>query len=87
MMADDVRSDMENGFGKIHDRFARVDDEFAAVRAEIRKSAEDSRRYFQMLTEQIRDSVRLVAEGTAHNTSRLDSHETRLKTLEEPRRT
>ena len=79
MMADERRSDMEKGFG-------RVDNEFAAVRAEIKQSADDNRRYFQMLTGQIRDSVTIVAEVTAHNSSRLDNHEKRLKTLEKPRR-
>ncbi len=66
MMADDLRSDMGKGF-------SRVNDELAAVGAEIKLSADDNRRYFQMLTEQIRDSVKVVAEVTVHNTSRLDS--------------
>lgn len=79
MMADDLRSEMEKGF-------SRVDNEFAAVRADIKQSADDSRRYFQILTEQIRDSVKLVAEATSHNTSRLDDHEQRLTTLQKSRR-
>jgi len=41
---------------------------------------------FQMLAEQMRDSVAIVAEGTAHNTSRLDDHEGRLKAIEKLRR-
>jgi len=59
---------------------------FTDVQAEIRQSADDSRRYFQILTEQIRDSVRVVAEVNAHHASRLDNHETRLTTLEQPNR-
>lgn len=108
MMADDLRSDMKEGFARVDEqlvridgrfarvderfaqvdeRFDRVDAEFAAVRAEIRQSAEDSRRYFLMLTERILDSVKQVADGHAHNSSRLDNHEKRLKTLEKARRT
>ena len=60
--------------------------EFATVRAEIKQSADDNRRYFQMLTEQMQDSVKLVAEATANNAYRLENHEKRLHTLEQPGR-
>jgi uncharacterized coiled-coil DUF342 family protein len=80
-------------FGTVHaeltsvrDEFAAVHAEFTAVREEIGRSADDTRRYFQMLAEQMRDSVAIVAEGTAHNTSRLDDHERRLKAIEKLRR-
>jgi uncharacterized protein (DUF3084 family) len=80
-------------FGTVHaelttmrDEFAAVHAEFTAVRAEIGRSADDTRRSFQMLAEQMRDSVAIVAEGTAHNTSRLDDHERRLKAIEKLRR-
>ena len=75
----------------LRDEIAVLRDEmnigFTDVRAEIRESADDSRRYFQILTEQIRDSVKLVAEANTHHASRLDNHETRLTTLEQPNRT
>jgi uncharacterized protein (DUF3084 family) len=84
---------MRDEFGTVHaeltsvrDEFAAVHAEFTAVRAEIGRSADDTRRYFQMLAEQMRDSVAIVAEGTAHNTSRLDDHERRLKAIEKLRR-
>jgi uncharacterized coiled-coil DUF342 family protein len=84
---------MRDEFGTVHaeltsvrDEFAAVHAEFIAVRAEIGRSADDTRRYFQMLAEQMRDSVAIVAEGTAHNTSRLDDHERRLKAIEKLRR-
>jgi len=81
-----LRAEMKDGFKRVDDEFAAVHAEFTAVRAEIGQSADDTRRYFQMLAEQMRDSVAIVAEGTAHNTSRLDDHEGRLKAIEKLRR-
>jgi chromosome segregation ATPase len=85
---------VDERFDRVDERFDRVDEEltamraeFAAVRADIKQSAEDTRRYFQILSEDMRDGVKRVAEVTAHNSSRLDDHERRLKTLEKPRRT
>ncbi len=80
-----VRTEMRDGFEKIDDRFKKVDDEFAKMRAEIKAEGETSRRHFDIVAENIRDSVKIVAEGNAHNSSRLDNHETRLNRLENPR--
>ncbi|HEX6464786.1 MAG TPA: hypothetical protein VFZ98_10045 [Vicinamibacterales bacterium] len=58
----------------------------ASVRRAIAKQSEEDRRYFKMLAEDVRDSVRVVAEGTAHNTTLLSDHEKRLRKLESPKR-
>ena len=73
-------------FAGIDERLARIDERFDRVDAGITKSGDDSRRYFLTLTEQIQDLVKMVADGVAHNSSRLDNHEKRLKALEKPRR-
>jgi archaellum component FlaC len=88
---------IDDRFATIDDRFKKVDDEFAKVRAEITMSAETiraeikregetTRRHFDIMVEKISDSVKIVAEATAHNSSRLDDHDARLKRLERPRR-
>jgi hypothetical protein len=79
MTGDELQTDMRDGF-------KRVDDEFSRVRAEIRAEAEATRRHFDIVAESLRESVKMIAEGHAHSSARLDNHETRLKRLERPRR-
>ncbi len=66
--------------------FKAVQAEFAAVRAElcaeIKAEGEVTRRHFDIVAEQFKDWTRLLADGTARNTERLDNHETRITTLE-----
>jgi len=65
---------------------AAMQDEFKSVRAEIKTEGETTRRHFDIMVEKVNDSVKLVAEATAHNTSRLGDRERRLDRLEKPRR-
>jgi len=65
---------------------AAMQDEFKSVRAGIKTEGETTRRHFDIMVEKVNDSVKLVAEATAHNTSRLGDHERRLDRLEKPRR-
>ena len=60
--------------------------EFKSVRAEIKAEGETTRRHFDVMVEQVKDVVRVVAEGTGRNTERLDDHESRLKAIEKPAR-
>jgi hypothetical protein len=53
-----------------------------------KRSAEDAvttRRYFDIMVEKVEESVKLVAEVTAHHSTRLDDHERRLKKIEKRR--
>ena len=81
-MTDDLRDDMKAGFKK-------VDNEFVAVRAEmtagfkkvddqIKAEGQTTRRYFDIVAEQFKEYVKVLADGTARNTERLDGHEKRL---------
>jgi phage protein U len=70
----------------IDDLRAEMQAEFKPVRTEIKTEGETTRRHFDIMVEKVNDSVKLVAEATAHNTSRLADHERRLTTLERPRR-
>lgn len=82
-------------FKNVDDRFKKVDDEFVAVRtemqairadlkAEIRSEGETTRRHFDMIVEQFKEYVKVLADGTARNTARLDDHDRRLTALETP---
>jgi hypothetical protein len=88
-----VRTEMRDGFKNINDQFKNVDDQFknvddqfSRIRAEAQDHAETTRGHFDIVAESLRESVKIVAEGNAHSSSRLDNDETRLKGLERPRR-
>lgn len=51
----------------------------------IKEEGETTRRHFNIMLEKIDAAVRIVADGTAHQTVVLDNHEARLKALEQPR--
>jgi hypothetical protein len=50
----------------------------AAMKAE----GETTRRHFDVVAEQFRDFTKLLADGTARNTERLDDHEQRITIIE-----
>jgi len=97
--SDDRFSKIDDRFSKIDDRLNKIDDRFKVidhrlgrlqaellnVRAEIKSEAESTRRHFDIMVEKMADSVQIVAEATAHHSSRLDKHETRIKRLEKRR--
>jgi hypothetical protein len=75
-----------------HDRVAMVSDlnavtsemDAALKRLETRITEEGktTRRHVDVMVEKVNDSVRLVAEVTAHHSTVLDDHEARLQTIE-----
>lgn len=85
-----MRAEMNHRFDELraemNTRFGRVDAEFAKLRVEIKTENEMTRRHFEVWAEKMNDSVKIVAEATAHQTMRIDDHEKRLKRLERPRR-
>ena len=66
-------SDLENSLEK------RITDR---VEKRITEEGETTRRHFDVMVEKVNDSVRLVAEVTAHHSTVLDDHETRLQKIE-----
>ena len=81
---------------KVDGQFKKVDGEFVAVRsemrafraelkAEIRSEGETTRRHFDVVAEQFKEYVKVLADGTARNNERLDEHDQRLTALETPR--
>jgi len=52
---------------------ARIDLLEASLRAEIRDSLEESKRHAQVLQESVRDDIRILADGFAVISTKLDS--------------
>ena len=57
-------------------------DSRAGLRHEIVRSAEETRRHFDVVAESLRDDLRLFAEAIAAHSDRLDRHDTRISRLE-----
>jgi hypothetical protein len=87
MTTDDLRTEMRKGFKKVDERFNGVYGEFEKLRAEMKAEGEKTRLHFDVMVEKMQESVKLVAEATAHHAVRLDDHDKRIKRLEVPRRT
>jgi hypothetical protein len=64
--------------------FTNVRAELAGLRTELKFEGETTRRHFDVMVEQMRDIVKVVADGTVRNTERLDDHEQRIKAIEPP---
>jgi len=56
----------------------KMEAEFKAVRAEIKADGEATRLHFDVVAEQFK----VLADGSARNTERLDDHEKRITELE-----
>ena len=81
-----LRTETRRGFKKVDDGFNAVDREFEKLRAEMKADGERTRRHFDVMVERMQQSVKIVAEATAHHAVRLEDHDTRIKRLEGQRR-
>jgi chromosome segregation ATPase len=95
----ELQQEMHQLSGEVKEQFERVDGEFVAVRAEIAREGEATRRHFDVVAEQIKADHALLAAGIAdlsrkfdesrserHTVNHvLDDHEVRLKALERGR--
>jgi hypothetical protein len=52
----------------------------------LKAEGEATRRHFDIVAEQVKDSITVVAESTARNIERLDDHEIRLPRVERKKR-
>lgn len=75
----ELRAEMRAGFTAVDRRFEALE---AGIEARITEEAETTRRYFDIMVEQVKDRVKIIAEGVSHHGTVLDDHEHRLKTLE-----
>jgi type I site-specific restriction endonuclease len=77
MTIEELHAEMQAGFKKVE----------ARIRADMKRHEEAIRTHFDLMVEKMQESVKLIAEATAHHAVRLDGHEKRLKRLESSRRT
>jgi outer membrane murein-binding lipoprotein Lpp len=73
---------VDKRFDAVDKRFDAMDKRFDAMDTRILQEAETTRRHFDIVAEQFKDYVKVLADGTARNTERLDDHEKRLQALE-----
>jgi hypothetical protein len=60
-------------FGSLRGEFGSLRDEFGSLRGEFRAGLAENRRHAEVLFESLRDDIRMLAEGFATLTARLDS--------------
>jgi hypothetical protein len=87
MTIDELHTEMLAGLTKLENRFKRSDARFDRFRAEMKREGKAIRIHFDVMVEKMQESVKLVAEATAHHAVRLDDHEKRTERLEDPRPT
>jgi hypothetical protein len=90
MKVSELRKEMQDEFENVRTEFANVRAEmkvgFNDLRAELmaamKAEGETTRRHFDVVAEQSKDFLKVLAEGIARNTERLDEHEKRITTIE-----
>ena len=60
-------------FGSLRGEFGSLRDEFGSLRNEVRDGLAENRRHAEVLFESLRDDIRMLAEGFATLTAKLDS--------------
>lgn len=73
---------VDRRFAKIERRLDRVERGLTSVRAEIVRSAKETRRHFDVVVESLHDDLRIFADGIAAQSARLNNHEKRITRLE-----
>ena len=97
MTVDELRNEMHWEFKNVREEFAGLREEMTAeftnvradlvgLRTELKAEGETIRRHFDVMVEQMRDIVKVVADGTVRNTKRLDDHAERITEIERPDR-
>jgi predicted nucleic acid-binding Zn-ribbon protein len=64
---------LRDEFGSLRDEFGSLRDEFGSLRSEVRAGLAENRRHGEALFESLRDDIRMLAEGFATLTAKLDS--------------
>jgi transcription termination factor NusB len=82
MKIGELKKEMDARFEQVDARFQQVDARFDELKAEIKADGETTRRHFDVVAEQFREFTKVLADGIARNTERLDDHERRITTIE-----
>jgi chromosome segregation ATPase len=93
---DDRFTTIDARFTKVDERFTKVDEQLTKIdqrftqlethlREEIRTAAAETRRHFDVVAEDLKSTIRVIAEGHEHHSTVIDDHEARLQRLEQGR--
>jgi BMFP domain-containing protein YqiC len=78
-----VRTEMQTEFRNVRAEMRTAFDDFRTeLMAAMKAEAQTTRRHFDVVAEQFRDFTKVLADGIARNTERLDDHEKRITVVE-----
>ena len=90
MTVSQPKRSVDRRFDRSDRRFDRLDRRTKAntsglrrLRDEVRRSAEETRRHFDVIAESLRDGIRILAESLGVYTPRVDDHGVRIARLEQ----
>jgi len=66
------RDDVSRGFGALREESGTLRGEFEALRQEVRDTAAETRRHFDVVAEYLRHDIRGIAEGVIGLSERVD---------------
>jgi hypothetical protein len=70
---DALEGSLRGDFGSLRGEVGSLRDDFGSLRGEFRAGLAENRRHAEVLFESLRDDIRMLAEGFATLTARLDS--------------
>jgi hypothetical protein len=70
---DALEGSLRGEIGSVRSEIGSVRSEIGALRNEVRAGLAENRRHAEVLFESLRDDIRMLAEGFATRTARLDS--------------
>jgi len=70
---DALEGSLRGEFGSLQTKFGFLQSEFGSLRSEVRDGIAENRRHTEVLFESLRDDIRMLAEGFATLTAKLDS--------------
>jgi hypothetical protein len=70
---DALEGSLRGEIGSVRGEIGEVRSEIGSLRSEVRAGLAENRRHAEVLFESLRDDIRLLAEGFATLTARLDS--------------
>jgi chromosome segregation ATPase len=80
---------VDERFTKVDEQLTKIDERFTQLETrlseEIRTAAAQTRHHFDVVAEDLKSTIRVVAEGHGHHATVLDDHEARLQRLEQGR--
>jgi len=86
MTVDELHTSMDAEFKAVRAEMKTEGDtlrrHIETLRAEMKAEGETTRRHFDVVAEHFKEYTRVLADGTARNTERIDDHEIRMTTLE-----